>query len=111
MGLELVEHSGCCCQCHILNLAYQGTDIKTLSPLDVRILLGYSESMLSKFLKTTRKRRGQTQAEAAHQVGVARATWMAWERGQMPTAPFLFELADWSEVPLNELRRHFQKTA
>lgn len=58
----------------------------------------------SEFLRHRRKRKGQTQRQAATEVGVTRQTWVRWERGQIPVASRLVSIATWAGVSLEKLR-------
>ncbi len=47
-------------------------------------------------IRTERKRRGLTQEQAAHEIGVSSMTWSRWERGTMrPTGLSLKALTEW----------------
>jgi len=59
---------------------------------------------LSEFLRKTRQDKGQTQLEAAAEVGVHVQTWSNWERG-LPTSNVhvLERIADWGQTTVSKL--------
>jgi len=71
----------------------------------------YGTSMtLAKYLRKKRAKKGQTQKQAAAEVGVSHQAWMAWERGTIPLATRLPQIADWAGVSLNGLRFYLEKS-
>ena len=62
--------------------------------------------MFSKFLKTTRAQKKQTQEQAAAEIGVHVNTLGTWERGLQPDLRCLFRIADWAGCKVDKLRKY-----
>lgn len=60
---------------------------------------------LGDFLRDTRSAKGLTQDECAKSIKVSRQTWISWERGAVPAAVNLLDLAAWSGVTVDDLVR------
>ena len=67
--------------------------------------------MFSEYLKRKRKKKRQTQVEAAREVGVHVNTWSLWERGCRPDVEKLYRIADWAGVSADRLRPYFDGAA
>lgn len=67
--------------------------------------------MFGAFLKERRAAKGQTQAQAAAEVGVHSVTWSGWERGLRPDRDKIFKVADWAGCSVDELRHMLEDVA
>jgi transcriptional regulator with XRE-family HTH domain len=84
---------------------YSGQDLltpKTAAGSFVAMIVG---RRLGEFLRTLRTERKLTQNQCAKQIKVSRLTWMGWERGVVPAAVNLLDLAAWSGRTVDELVR------
>ena len=67
--------------------------------------------MLSEYLKRRRRDAGQTQLEAAREVGVSGQTWSNWERDRTrPNREALGRLARWAGVSVDDLYKRIVAT-
>lgn len=63
----------------------------------------------SKYLRTTREGKGQSQREASREVGVHKQTWSTWERGIVPrNYNTLCRIAQWVPTTLETLHSMVQ---
>jgi transcriptional regulator with XRE-family HTH domain len=60
---------------------------------------------LGDFIRELRTDRKLTQDECAKLIRVSRQTWMGWERGVVPAAVNLLDLAAWSGRTVDDLVR------